>query len=141
MLKIEVGPHVVDFVIDRVCGGISLGHGTGIGTSRDGVLVGGCVYYTWNHRNVFMHSAADDSRWLNRTYLHYLFDYAFNVCNVERITGLVDEDNIHAQQFNNRIGFELETRMKNACPSGDILVYVMYKDDCKWISEARHATQ
>lgn len=95
--------------------------------------MGGCVYYTWNHKNVFMHSAADDPRWLNRSYLNYLFDYAFNICEVERITGLVDEDNVHAQQFNERIGFSLETRMKNACPSGDILIYVMYKDSCKWI--------
>lgn len=80
-----------------------------------------------------MHAASDNRYWLSKLYLKYMFNYAFETCGAARITGLVDENNYHARQFNERIGFTEETRMKDACLSGDILVYVMRRDECRWI--------
>ena len=133
MVLIETGPHIIEYVSDRVCGGIDLGQAIGIGTSKDEVILGGVVFYNWNHRNIFMHAASDTPRWLTRTFLHYMFMYAFDTCGVDRISGFVDENNYHARQFNERIGFTEEARMKNACLGGDILIYVMHRDQCRWI--------
>jgi RimJ/RimL family protein N-acetyltransferase len=62
-----------------------------------------------------------------------MFSYAFDTCEAARITGFVDENNYHARQFNERIGFTEEARMKNACLGGDILIYAMHRDQCRWI--------
>jgi hypothetical protein len=35
------------------------------------------------------------------------------------------------------LGFTLETRLKDAAPSGDMLVYVMRREDCKWLNLRR----
>lgn len=133
MVLIEVGQHIVDYVVERVCGGIDIGQAVGIGTSKDEVILGGVAFYNWNYKNLFMHAASDNRYWLSKLYLKYMFNYAFETCGAARITGLVDENNYHARQFNERIGFTEETRMKDACLSGDILVYVMRRDECRWI--------
>jgi RimJ/RimL family protein N-acetyltransferase len=133
MVLIEVGQHIVDYVSQRVCGGINIGEAVGIGVSRDEVILGGVAFYNWNYKNIFMHAASDSRRWLNKTYLKYMFSYAFDTCEAARITGLVDENNYHARQFNERIGFTEEARMKNACLGGDILIYAMHRDQCRWI--------
>jgi hypothetical protein len=103
MVLIEVGQHIVDYVSQRVCGGINIGEAVGIGVSRDEVILGGVAFYNWNYKNIFMHAASDD------------------------------ENNYHARQFNERIGFTEEARMKNACLGGDILIYAMHRDQCRWI--------
>lgn len=133
MICIETGPHIVDFVVSRVCGGTDLGEAVGIGTSRDGIILGGTVFYNWNGRNINAHIAADTPGWMNKSYMRYMLSYPFITCGAERLTAFVDQDNYHCQKFITKMGFDLETQMKDACPSGDILIFVMYKDKCRWI--------
>lgn len=130
---IEVGEHIVQFVTDRVCNGVSFGHAVGIGTSRDDVILGGCAFYSWNYANVFMHVAADSKDWMSRTLIRYVFSYAFDTCQVKRITALVDSTNEISLDFCKRLGFKEESRMKDASPSGDVIILVMFREDCKWI--------
>jgi RimJ/RimL family protein N-acetyltransferase len=133
MLQIEVGQHIVDYVVSRVCGGIPIPASVGIGTSRNGIICGGVVFYSYNYANIWMHSASESKYWLSKEYLKYMFEHAFVTCGVKRITGFVDENNTHARKFNEHIGFELETKLKEASPSGDVLVYTMWKENCKWL--------
>jgi RimJ/RimL family protein N-acetyltransferase len=57
---------------------------------------------------------------------------------VQRITGLVGEGNAAARRFDEHLGFTLETKLTGAHPTGDLLVYVMWKHDCIWL-EKNHA--
>lgn len=131
--RIEVGDHIVQFVQDRVSNGISFGHSVGIGTTRDGVILGGVAFYSWNYANIFMHVASDYKDWVSREGIKVVFDYAFNTCKVKRVTGLVTSDNKAAIDFDMRLGFKLESVMKDASPTGDMLVLVMFREDCRWI--------
>lgn len=74
---------------------------------------------------------------MSREYLWYCFHYPFNELKVRRITGLVPESNMEARKFDERLGFKLETRLKNAHPDGDVLVYAMFREDCRFL-EMRH---
>lgn len=100
---------------------------------EDGICA--CVWFEgWNGANIYMHVAAEPGkRWMTREFLWYVFHYPFVECGVKRITGLVAQSNLVARQFDEHIGFRLETRMKDAAPDGDMLVYVMFKDDCRWL--------
>lgn len=132
---IVVGQGVVDWMASQ-------GHefkareAQGIGWAEKGELIAGVAYTDFNGANLCMHVVAvPGRRWLRREYLWTCFDYPFNQCKVQRVTGLVGEGNLEARRFDEHLGFVLETTLQGAHPSGDLLVYVLWKDRCKWISQ------
>lgn len=131
-ITLQEGQHIVDYVVSRVMGGVSIGEAYGVGTCKDGIILGGIVYHLWNGPNVFMHCASDSKNWITKSYISHVFNYAFNVLNVKRITGMVDSTNVTACKFNEHVGFKKEAVLKNASPSGDLIMYVMNKEECKW---------
>lgn len=131
-----IGDEVVRWVAARTGehGEHPYGAARGIGWERDGRLVGGVVFNDYNGPNVCMHVASDRTRrWLTRRFLWTVFDYPFVQLNCTRVTGLVGEGNHDARRFDEHIGFTLETRLKDAHPTGDMLVYVMRRQDCRWL--------
>lgn len=107
----------------------------GIGWHDGQRLVAGVAYTDFNEANLCMHVVAVSGRkWLKREYLFACFDYPFNYCKVRRVTGLVGEGNLQARKFDEHLGFERETTLRGAHPTGDLIVYVMWKERCKWIS-------
>lgn len=98
-------------------------------------MVAGVVYTDFNGANINMHViAVPGKRWLRREYLWACFDYPFNQCKVRRVTGLVGSDNKQARVFDEHLGFEHETTLARAHPTGDLIVYVMWKERCRWLS-------
>ena len=131
---IVTGQGVVEWVAKRTHEFGNFGAAVGIGWARRDELVAGVVYSDFNGVNVNMHVASDGTRrWMTREYLWTCFDYPFNQAKVKRITGLVGEGNTQSQRFNEHLGFELETTLKLAHPSGDLLVYVLWREKCRWL--------
>lgn len=129
-----VGDEVVRWVAHRTNEYGNFGAAVGIGWARDDRLVAGVVYNEWNGVNLCMHVASDGTRrWLTREFLRVAFDYPFNQAGVRRVTGLVGEGNAEARRFDEHLGFKLETRLTGAHPTGDLLVYVLWRDDCRWL--------
>lgn len=131
-----VGDEVVRWVAQRTNEFGNFGAAVGLGWERDGKLVGGVAYNEFNGRNLCAHIASDGSgRWLTRHFLWAMFDYPFNQARVARLTGLVGEGNAQARRFDEHLGFKYETRLAGAHPTGDLLVYVMWREDCRWLKE------
>ncbi len=106
-----------------------------IGLEKNGELVAGVVFDNYNKANINMHVASDGSRnWLNREFLWFCFYYPFKMLGVKRITGLVAESNMAARKFDEHIGFEFETKLTDAAPDGDLLIYKMTPDKCRWLN-------
>lgn len=112
------------------------GRGVTIGLLHpDKGLVAGVLFEDWNGANILMHVAAVPGRhWLTREFLWFVFYYPFEQLKVKRITGLVASTNLDAIRFDKNLGFELEATLKDAHPSGDLLVFKMTKDKCRWLS-------
>lgn len=131
-----VGKEVVEWVARKTNEFGSFGSETGIGWSKDGAIVAGVVYADWNGPNVVCHIASDGSRrWLNRTYLWAMFDYPFNQLKANRITVCIGHGNTASRNFVVHLGFELETTLQAAHPTGDLYIYRMWKKGCQWISQ------
>jgi RimJ/RimL family protein N-acetyltransferase len=97
-------------------------------------MIAGVVFSDFNGVNINMHVASDGSRrWLTKEFLRVVFDYPFNQAKVKRVTGLVGEGNIEARKFDEHIGFKLEARLAGAHPTGDLLIYVMRREDCRFL--------
>ena len=136
-MSLLIGPSVVSWVAKRTNEYGNFGCAQGIGWKRDGQIVAGVAYAEWNGPNVVCHIASDGSRrWLTREYLRTIFDYPFRQLGVKRITVCVGEGNSDSRRFVIHLGFGLETTLRSAHPTGDLLVYAMFKESCKWISAA-----
>lgn len=142
-MSLLIGSAVVDWVAKRTneYGSFTGAQGSntaqGLGWVRNGQIVAGVVYAEWNGPNVVCHIASDGSRrWLTREFLWTIFDYPFNQLECRRITVCVGEGNSNSRRFVEHLGFELETTLRAAHPTGDLLVYSMFSESCKWISAA-----
>lgn len=106
---------------------------TCVGLERRGELVAGVMYDWFNGASIYMHVAGVGRRWLTRQYLWYCFYYPFAQLGCEVVIGLVGEDNRDAQRFDEHLGFQLHTTIPGAHPSGALRVYVMRKENCRWL--------
>lgn len=106
-----------------------------IGWEKNGQIIAGVVYDYYTGTNICMHIAAlPGRRWLTRTFLFYVFHYPFVQLGVKRLTGIIPESNRESVRFAQGLhGSKLEARLKNAHPDGDMLIFVMFKDDCKYL--------
>lgn len=129
-----IGKGVVDWVASRTGEFNSFGTDIGIGWQKDGKIVAGVAYANWNGVNIECHIASDGSkRWLTREYLWTIFDYPFNQLKAKRITACVGEGNTASRKFVTHLGFELEAPLEAAHPTGNLLVFKMFRKGCKWI--------
>ena len=87
-----------------------------------------------NGASIMLHMAAIGKRWLNREYLWFVFYYPFIQLSLTKIISPVESDNTDCCRFIEHIGFTLEATLKDAAPNGDLLIYTMTKDQCKWLS-------
>lgn len=110
------------------------GTSTGIARIKGGKIVAGVLYQDHNGPNVFAHIAVDPGG-MNRHFLSIIFDYPFNQLKAKRITGVVASSNTAARKLDEHLGFELEAILQDAHPEGDLCVYKMTADKCRWIKE------
>lgn len=107
-----------------------------VGRVVDNNLVAGVLYEEFNGAQVVCHIAGEGN-WANRHFLWLIFDYPFNQIGASRITTTVIDSNEKSQRFTKKLGFDLEFKMKAAHPSGDLWVFRMFKDDCRWLKERK----
>lgn len=110
------------------------GSATAIGRMKGGKLVAGVLYQDHNGPNVFAHIAIERGG-LNRRFLSIIFDYPFNQLGARRITGVVPASNEAARKLDEHLGFEPEAILQDAHPDGDLLIYKMTADKCRWLKE------
>ena len=133
-MSLVTGPAVVGWVARRTHDYGDFGAAQSLGWERRGLIVAGVVYAEWNGPNVVCHIASDGSRrWLTREFLWTMFDYPFRQLGVRRITVCIGQGNSDSQRFVKHLGFTLETTLQGAHPTGDLTVWVMWKEHCKWI--------
>lgn len=133
-MSLVIGPAVVSWVAQKTNDFGNFGTDAGIGWMKNGELVAGVAYANWNGPNVECHIASDGSRqWMTRQYLWTIFDYPFNQLKVKRITVCVGEGNLPSRRFVSKLGFAFETTLQAAHPTGDLLVFSMFKESCRWI--------
>lgn len=138
-MSIVIGPGVVEWVAKRTNEFGNFGCAQGVGWQRGGQLVAGVAYAEWNGPNVVCHIASDGSRrWLTREYLWTTLDYPFNQLKVRRITVCIGQSNLASQRFVEHLGFSAEAKLKDAHPSGDLFVYRLFSEDCKYINVRNH---
>ena len=133
-MSLVIGDKVVEWIAKRTNEYGSFGGAQAIGWERNGSLVAGVAYADWNGPNVVCHIASDGSRnWATKSYLWTIFGYPFTQLGCKRITVCVGDGNNDSKRFVRHLGFELEATLVEAHPSGDLLVFRMFRQDCRFI--------
>jgi RimJ/RimL family protein N-acetyltransferase len=127
---------VGNWVCERTGGSYSPVDSVAIGLEEDGKLIAGVLFDHYNKASIAMHVAAEGKRWMTREYLHLCFWYPFDQLKVKKIIGLVDESNLQARKFDEHLGFTLEATIKDACIGGDLLIYTLTKEKCRFLGES-----
>ena len=123
------------WIMSRIDGDWVAGKGYTIGLWEDGVgPIAGCLYEGCNGASVMLHTAAIGKRWMNREYLWFVFYYPFIQLGVNKIISPVESTNKACIKFTKHIGYTLEATLKCAAPKGDLLIFTMTKDQCKWLN-------
>jgi len=104
-----------------------------IGLKKNGEFVAGVIYENWNRRSITCHIAISGR--LTPRYLAVIFDYPFNVCDVKKIIVPVDATNSKSVTLVEKMGFTEEARIKDGMADGDMILYTLAKEDCKYLGE------
>ena len=104
-----------------------------IGLKQNGEFVAGVIYENWNRRTITCHIAISGR--LTPRYLAVIFDYPFNVCDVKKIIVPVDSTNSKSVNLVEKMGFIEEARIKDGMADGDMILYTLAKNDCKYLGE------
>lgn len=133
--NIVSSPEVGEWVAVRAGGRYHADASQAIGLEKDGQLIAGVIFERYNGESMWMHVAIEGR--LTPAYLKAIFHYAFIYCDVKKVIGTVTSDNVKARKFDENLGFTEEGRIKDAAPDGDIIIYTMSKDQCRFINYGR----
>jgi len=104
-----------------------------IGLEKNGKIVAGVIYEDWNKQSIMCHIAITGS--LTTTYLAKIFDYPFRQLGVHKIIAPVASINSDCIGLVTNMGFKEEAKIKDAHPSGDIVIFTMTKQECRFLGE------
>lgn len=99
-----------------------------------GELRGGVIYQRFNGVSAVIHVVGAHRYWMNRDLIWVTFHYPFVQLKLKKLIGLVDSTNQPALDFNDRMGFTEEARIKDAVAFGDLLLMSMTKEQCRWLN-------
>ncbi|CAB5223184.1 hypothetical protein UFOVP381_5 [uncultured Caudovirales phage] len=86
-----------------------------------------------------MHVVNLGTRRTPRKLLWAAFDYPFNQVGVEAVLGIVNSNNDSAIRFDKHLGFKEVMRLDGLHDGGgDIVIFRMNRDECRWIKEIEH---
>jgi len=127
--KTMVGPWIA-----QQCAMIWRPEGTeAIGLVSDGKIVAGVWYEDWNPCSIITHIAIAGR--ITRRFLRVIFDYPFNQLGVQKIIAPVLAANAKSIQLVEKLGFREETRIKDMHPTGDMIFFVIDKQNCKYLED------
>ena len=121
------------WVAEKLGSGYFAPRSNAIGLMKDNKLIAGVIYENWNRRSIMCHIAVEGR--LTRSYIGAIFNYPFNVCNVEKIIVPVESHNLKSVKLIENMGFTEEARIKDSQPNGDTILYTMTKGNCRFLGD------
>lgn len=101
---------------------------------EDGKLLGVVVFSRFTPWNCELSAASVSSKAWSRAMMRAVFTYCFIDCGLSRVTAVVEDGNFTALEFDKRLGYIQEARLKDWYgPEKDGILLRMTKDECKWL--------
>lgn len=128
---IAVGHGIGYWVARKVRGHYDADASQAIGMLKDGEPVAGVIYENMNGASVTCHIAIEDR--ITPKFVATIFDYPFKQLGVGKIVVTIGEANEESIGLVRNMGFCEEARIKDAHPDGDMLIFTMTPEQCRFI--------
>jgi RimJ/RimL family protein N-acetyltransferase len=106
---------------------------TCIAVVRKGEMTGGTIYSNYTHASIAMHVAGFTPSWASIDMLWVAFHYPFVQLRCKKVFAQIPENNLKALEFDFKLGFKEEARIRDVFPAGDLILLSMYRDECRWL--------
>lgn len=97
-----------------------------------GHFLGGVIYTGYTGSMIMMHMAGV-SNWMTPELVWCCFDYPFMQLAVKQVMCTVGSNNLISINITKRLGFKHEHTIVDGIPHGDLLLFKMLREDCKWL--------
>jgi RimJ/RimL family protein N-acetyltransferase len=77
--------------------------------------------------------AIPGKRWMTRPFLRMIFMYPFLQLKVQRFNAWIPAKNLAVKNFVEHLGFTFEHRLPRMLANDDVLLYRMFREDCRWL--------
>jgi RimJ/RimL family protein N-acetyltransferase len=131
--EIVTGHSAGHWTAEKIKGAYFEAKSQAIGLKQNGKFVAGVIYENWCGRSITCHIAISGR--LTPRYMAVIFDYPFNMCKVKKIIVPVDATNLKSISLVEKMGFTEEARIKDGMADGDMILYTLAKEDCKYLGE------
>ena len=136
-LNMIFGDDVVEWVQMQMPGQLGFDKPFGVGLLKQGQLVCAVVYdnYRPQVKSICASIAISDPAALNRKFIRSIFQYPFNELGCNRITCMIETNNVKSIKLCSRLGFEREGELRQASINGNNLyIYGMLRTECRWLT-------
>ena len=127
--KSIIGPYVANLVN----GVFTPENSTVIGLIKNNEIEAGVWYENYTKVSITAHIAITGK--MTPKFLSTIFHYPYIQLGVDKIIAPVCSDNKKSIQMLHKFGFEEKARLLDVVPTGDLLFFVMTKDNCKYLKE------
>lgn len=108
----------------------------GLGYIRNKKIIAGVAYERYTGKSITVHQRVIQHA--PRGFWFASVDYMFNKLDCNHCIGLVDSTNQKAIKINLKMGFEIQSTLKDAGSDGsDLLIMVMTKENCRLLKWGR----
>lgn len=109
------------------------GHIIGLGDTETNQPIAGAWFESWNGSSVLCHFATDGKNRLNREFLWFICYYPFEQLKVTKVICPIESTNQASINWVTKFGFVLEATLRDAAPKGDLLLFTLTKEQCRWL--------
>lgn len=104
------------------------------GVIHNDSLIAGVVYHDWNptYRTICIQLVSDSPKWATRRTIEMLGNYPFVFLNCQRVTALINSDNVSALRLAEGVGFKREAVLERAAGDKDIIVLRLFQEE--WLN-------
>lgn len=124
------------WVAEQVSHNASWGDFYAMGVMKGDKITAGVVINNFNGVNATCHIAISEFSKKNIELFKHVANYAFNVCGLKRLTGMVPTNEPKTIAFDKHLGFKEEFVMKDGAPGADMMILVLWPAGCRWLQEA-----
>jgi RimJ/RimL family protein N-acetyltransferase len=106
---------------------------TSIVRVEHGQLRGGIIFTDYTGHSITQHFAGFHPYWGNRDLIWAAFDYPFNQLQCARVFGQASSRNVKSLELIRKLGFKIVATIPDVFFDGDLQVFSMNRDECKWL--------
>lgn len=99
-----------------------------------GNFLGGFILTNFTGSSVMVHMAGVGGHWCSPLLMWVLFDYCFDQLGVKKVLCTVGSSNIISLQQVQQAGFAHEYTIEDAIPDGDLILFSMLRENCRWLN-------